>query len=172
MRKIQPGKGREAPDIKQWQADELMLAAAAPPRVVLVACVSKKATEAKRAKDLYVSSLFIKARAYAERQADAWYILSAAHGLLDPEKVVEPYNVALGGSRKTVRTAWANRVASEIWATVPPKSTLIFLAGANYRSELIPLLCDRYKIEIPMRGLGIGQQLKYLKEVNKGRKND
>lgn len=42
-----------------------------------------------------LSDLFRKARAYAERSADEWFVLSAMHGLVDPGDVVEPYDLTL-----------------------------------------------------------------------------
>lgn len=139
---------------------------AAPITVVLVACVSRKADEPRPAQDLYTSDLFRKARRYAETHGDEWFILSALHGLVTPEEIIEPYNYTLCGKRKAERQEWASRTASSLRRRVPPQSRLIILAGEDYRGELIPLLSDRYQIEIPMLNLGIGQQLAYLKKAN------
>lgn len=40
------------------------------------------------AADLYTSDWFRKARAYAERYADTWFVLSALHGVLAPDVYV------------------------------------------------------------------------------------
>ena len=52
--------------------------------IALVACVKTKAETPRPARDLYVSDLFRKASAYAEKTADAWYILSAKYGHVRP----------------------------------------------------------------------------------------
>lgn len=65
--------------------------------VVLVACAAHKAATAMPAKDLYKSTPFALGRKAAERHADAWYILSAKHGVLEPERVIEPYQLVLPG---------------------------------------------------------------------------
>lgn len=79
-------------------------------RVALVSCVkSKKATPAP-AGELYTSALFQSLRTYAQRNADAWFILSAEHGLLDPQKVIAPYEKTLNRMGKTERDAWARAV--------------------------------------------------------------
>ncbi|OSI35263.1 DUF6884 domain-containing protein [Bradyrhizobium canariense] len=57
-------------------------------RVAFVSCVKLKADTARPARDLYVSPWFIGARRYAERNADSWLILSAAYGLVDPDRVI------------------------------------------------------------------------------------
>jgi hypothetical protein len=51
-------------------------------RVALVSCVKAKRTSAAPASDLYTSQLFRALRGYAIGHADAWYVLSAEHGLL------------------------------------------------------------------------------------------
>ena len=43
------------------------------------------------AKDAYVSPYFRKNRAYAERFADQWMILSAKYGFLDPDTKIRNY---------------------------------------------------------------------------------
>lgn len=45
------------------------------------------------AKDAYVSPYFKKNRAYAERFADQWVILSAKYGFVQPDTEIQNYNV-------------------------------------------------------------------------------
>ena len=79
-------------------------------RIAILSCVKRKRTSAAPARDLYVSDLFRGLRRYAEARADAWYILSAEHGLLHPDQVVAPYERTLNNMRKPERLAWASRV--------------------------------------------------------------
>lgn len=160
----------QQPAIKKQADDERKrresLNGADPITVVLVACVSLKSDTAQKAKELYLSNWFKKARVYAEANGDEWFILSARYGLVEPENVIEPYNESLNGKRRAEREAWAERVASSLRRRIPPGSRIIILAGINYRRDLVPLLEDFYSIEIPMVGLGIGSQLAYLKAAN------
>lgn len=48
------------------------------------------------ARELYVSPLFKKASVYAEQTCDRWYVLSAKHGLVHPDVVLELYDMRLG----------------------------------------------------------------------------
>ena len=64
-------------------------------RIGIVACSKTKLATPAPAKDLYTSPLFKAARAYCERTYDRWFILSALHGLVEPETVIEPYDVTL-----------------------------------------------------------------------------
>jgi hypothetical protein len=52
------------------------LTTASPSDVVLVGCVKTKLSHAAAARDLYISPLFRKQRAYAEGSGSPWFILS------------------------------------------------------------------------------------------------
>ena len=61
-------------------------------KVILVSCVGQKLGYPAPAADLYQSDWFKKARAYAEAEGQRWYILSAKHGLVNPSKVLTPFD--------------------------------------------------------------------------------
>lgn len=133
------------------------------PTVVLVACAAAKRAHAAPAKDLYVSALFQKSRAYAELNADHWYILSAKHGLVRPDEVIKPYNLTLNQMGIVDRRRWADRVNGQLDTVIPTGSTLIFLAGARYREGLEPVQRHRgVTVTVPMEGMRIGEQLQWL----------
>jgi hypothetical protein len=130
--------------------------------VGLVACASQKLQRPAPARELYVSQLFKKASAYAGLTCDRWYILSAKHGLVHPETVLEPYDQRLSGSRtSSVNKEWAARVRKQLTEELDGigNARLIALAGEQYRTILrdIP-----WPYEVPLQGLGIGQQLGWL----------
>jgi hypothetical protein len=52
-------------------------------------------------------------RAYVERTSDRWFILSAKLGLVDPDTVLEPYDVTLDSVTPAERRAWSERVLVE-----------------------------------------------------------
>lgn len=64
-------------------------------KVAFVSCVKTKADSARPAEQLCISPWFVMARRFAERNSDRWFILSAAYGLLDPDRVIEPYEKTL-----------------------------------------------------------------------------
>jgi hypothetical protein len=132
-------------------------------RICLVACVGQKASKRSKAKELYTSPLFKKAREFAERQFDRWYILSAKYGLVDPESAVEPYEKSLNTMRRDDRVAWAQEVFARLARCTGADDEITFLAGKNYRADLVPMLADRGNpVCTPMEGLGIGRQLQWL----------
>jgi len=135
-------------------------------RIGLVGCVKGKRSQRSRAKDLYTSGLFIKARRYVERCYDRWYILSAKYGLVDPETIIEPYDETLKDKSVQERLTWSERASEQIHAAFPDPSNLVlfFHAGERYREFLIPRLEDkRYHCEVPLKGLGIGEQKAWYK---------
>lgn len=132
-------------------------------QIGLVGCSSAKLRRPAPARELYTSALFTKSRDYVDRTCDQWFILSAKHGLVDPDMVLEPYDVKLG--RNHVSTPpiweWAHRVQDQLAVALDgvPKPTLVVLAGEQYRTILHPC---QWPYSVPMEGLGIGEQLAWL----------
>ena len=157
-----------------------LIRALPPPRrtICLVACSKQKRAHAAPARDLYTSALFRKSRAYAEYlvgagQAQAWMILSARWGLIPAVgKSFSPYDETLARMTRAERRAWGHRVLRRLvstrvpsdyrygWALSPSRDRYVLLAGRLYRE---PLVAHLDEVEVPLRGLGIGQQLAWLK---------
>ncbi|MCY3597131.1 MAG: hypothetical protein OXG71_06790, partial [Rhodospirillales bacterium] len=126
-------------------------------------CVSKKGSLPARARDLYTSSWFRKARLCVEEAGRPWYILSAKYGLLDPDSVVAPYNQTLNTMSANHRRAWASGVMEDLAPHMADVNSITFFAGMAYREFLEPQLCRRgLTVYVPMKGLGIGRQLQWL----------
>src|SRR3954468_18405630 len=83
-------------------------------RCVLIGCVSRKEPTARAAKDLYRTELFARRRAYAEGSGQPWLIVSALHGLVGPDDVVEPYDVRLSDLTWQERHALADDIAADL----------------------------------------------------------
>lgn len=131
--------------------------------ICLVSCVKSKAKESREAKDLYTSALFRKAREVAENEFDKWYILSAKYGLVPPGKVIEPYEQTLNKMALEERKVWAKDVCKKLKKIVKPDDTVTFFAGLNYREYLVEELEEmECRVEFPMEGMSIGNQLKWL----------
>lgn len=128
--------------------------------VHLVACVAEKRPRAARARDLYQSDWFRKARAYVETQGGRWFILSALHGALQPGRVIDPYNVTLATMTAEERRAWGERVAAQLAGQIGLHTPVVMLAGRLYRDPLARWAGSR--ATVPMQGMGIGQQKAWL----------
>ena len=129
----------------------------------LVSCVSIKSEHPCPAGMLYRSPWFEKARAYVIDQGGPWYILSAEHGLVHPDTVIEPYERTLNTMGVHARRAWAERVKGQIRNEAFSPELFVVLAGQRYREFLLDFLKGRSQsVVVPMEGLGIGHQLRWL----------
>ena len=137
-----------------------------PKTIALVACVSQKAPTPMPARHLYTSNWFRKASAYAERVSDRWYILSAEHGLLDPDTVIDPYENTLNCMPIAERRAWARRVINDLRRNLEYGDQVFIVAGQRYRENLVePIRQLGCTVTVPMEGLTIGRQLAWLKHA-------
>jgi hypothetical protein len=134
----------------------------------LVSCVKTKREEPAVPKDLYTSAYFEKMRSYAEQYHDDWWILSAKHGLIDPNcDPIEPYDETLSGAGVAKKREWAEEVAEQLdeRGLLSEDVTLVFHAGKDYYGELLPLVEDSgVSLEIPTEGLAIGETQAWYKE--------
>lgn len=139
------------------------------PDLVLVGCVKTKGTDPSAAKDLYRSPLWRCRRAYAESLGCRWYILSAEHGLLDPHKRIDPYDLALMDLRAGARRDWSTRVLDARRNRIPSlrNKVIEIHAGATYvRYGLEEGLRDAgATVRLPLAGIpGIGRQQAWYHE--------
>jgi hypothetical protein len=136
--------------------------------VLLVGCVKTKLTSPAPAQDLYVSDLFRKRRRYVEERQRPWFILSALHGLVAPEAVLEPYDMALGAQPVAYRQRWGRQIVAALAQQLGDLRGRTFEvhAGAPYVQAIRPTLVDAgARVLTPLAGLTQGQQLSwYLKE--------
>lgn len=129
------------------------------PVVTLIACCATKKKTPDKAIDLYQSDLFKKSVKYALSYRLPIYILSAKYGLINSNRLIFPYNLTLNNFSKDDLIDWEKKVAIDIKKNFGD-NPLIVLAGSKYL--VFGDYCDN-KIINPMRGLGIGERLHYLK---------
>lgn len=127
----------------------------------LVACAKTKASDAQPAKDLYLSHIFLLAKRYCEENYERWYILSACHGLLLPETIIEPYDYTLATFSPAARENWRQIVIGQIKAKENGDPLFCFHAGGWYAKLLAGHVGDSL---LPLKGLGIGQQIAWYLE--------
>lgn len=137
-------------------------------RIGLVGCVKEKRSRPAKAADLYTSRLFAGRRHFVESSCHEWWILSAAHGLVDPSTVLEPYDVTLKNAGRAACRAWSARVLASVGELVRPVRGDIFElhAGAEYRDYglVAGLTAQGFAVEIPTLGMPIGLQLRFYRQ--------
>lgn len=132
--------------------------------VVLIGGAATKLDHPAPARDLYTSQLFHSARAWAELEGDAWYILSALHGLVTPAMVLDPYEMHMRELDTVGRGLWGRRVADQLQEVEPHTRwhPVTILAGRLY-VEPLQAIFGGGAFELPLQGLGIGQRLAWFK---------
>jgi cytoplasmic iron level regulating protein YaaA (DUF328/UPF0246 family) len=153
--------------------------------IYLITCVKKKLTYPSPAKDLYISALFKCLRDLVEESVRKlrgegipayWYIVSAKYGLVNPDEILEPYEVTLKDKGRYERMRWASDVVEALIEELhsiklnPESVCVVVLAGKDYREYLVPLLKQKgIKVLVPWEGLqGLGHIIRWCKERKEG----
>jgi len=151
------------------------------PRVAFVGCGSSKIDlnegETVVAKNLYDSSYFGLKWEYVEECCDEAKILSAKHGLLDPETEIESYDASLNPRSDSYigdyeAGVWAVETAQEIATYTSfkiPYTQYVVLAGEDYvgHQHIEDALNSLRHVSLPFRRddlEGIGDQQRWLRE--------
>ena len=75
--------------------------------VALVSCVKSKLRKAAPARELYSRSPWFRtARKIVEASSVRWFLLSAKHGLIAPDRVTAPYDATLKDIGRAGRQGW------------------------------------------------------------------
>lgn len=130
--------------------------------LVLVTCVKSKLEVPAAAKELYISPLFTRQRAYAESAGVPWFILSAEYGLIAPDDWVAPYERYLPDTPTAYRAAWGKWVVERLDLLAGPLHGKVveIHAGSAYVSAVSAHLVAKGAIlRTPLNGLGVGQRL-------------
>lgn len=134
--------------------------------LILLGCVKSKQDQPAPAKDLYTSALFQKERTYAEASGKPWFILSAKHGLVGPDEVIEPYDVYLKGMPAPYREWWGRTVLDQLTRVVGPLRglTIEIHASSAYVQQVASRMAAAGAVVVaPLEGLTMGQRLAWYR---------
>ena len=139
-------------------------------KIGLMATARKKSPTPAPVPEFYISPLFRKSVQYALQTYERIYFYNAKDGLLLPERIMEPYDVSIKTFSHSEKQRWAYQVISELKDYENPEDVIVYLHGGYvYRKFLQPELENfGYEYIIPLKGLGIGEQLAwYDKQLRK-----
>jgi hypothetical protein len=98
-----------------------------------------------------------------EASCDRWFVLSALHGLVTPDQVLEPYDLALTDMPVAARRDWSSHVLAALTEELGELAAYDYEvhAGAAYTDHgLVDGLRDAgASVDLPVAGLSLGQQL-------------
>jgi hypothetical protein len=139
-------------------------------RIGLVGCTKSKLPHAAPARELYsTSALFRGRRDQVERTCDRWFILSAKHGLIEPDAILEPYDETLKNASRDERRRWSRTVMEQIQRRVGEVRGVTFEchAGEDYLGWGLREGLESRGAEVrsPTRGLPLGRQLAFYRST-------
>ena len=122
----------------------------------LVSCTNAKRDHEAPARMLYdESTYFRKMRAWAESRGAPWYILSAKHGLVDPDTPLAPYD------ERGLSDDQSDRIAEKL--AERGVGRVYVCAGRDYLDALTPALeAEGIDVIDPFGGLRIGERMRKL----------
>lgn len=105
--------------------------------LAVISCSFEKGASPAPARELYRGPYFQAMMCYANTHSSAWCILSAKHGLINPTKVIEPYNTAFPNpdSVSVCRT-----VHTILKYGLDQYDRFILLGGYHYRKHMVRAL--------------------------------
>lgn len=132
--------------------------------IALISCVSQKTSFPNKCKDLYISPLFKKTWEYNTKvdRPDGVFILSALHGLIKYDTIIEPYDKTLLDMTKEESLEWAEKVKKQIIETFETNSRKLedynfkIYAGSKYYENLLDFFPNK---ELVFGKLPIGKRL-------------
>lgn len=132
-------------------------------KLAIIGCSKTKFDKTCEAQYLYNSVLFRKTLIYCLRHLEykEIVILSAKYGILDCNDIITNYNETIKEKSKLELEFWKNRVINSIFKL--NIKNIDFYCGQSYIKPLNQsLLQNNFIINEPLKGLGIGQRIKYL----------
>lgn len=133
--------------------------------MTVVGCTDTKHDYATKATTLYEPSMLFRKRKAVAKQSEHWGILSAKYGYVEPDAVIDTYNVHISDRD---RELWAGDVMDDLTLVLDQRDvdTVQILAGKGYVDPLTPEL-ERlgYEVLDPLRGKMIGERLSRLTEL-------
>lgn len=130
--------------------------------LAIISCGAKKKSIPSKAVDLYEGVLFKAALSFVKRNTLNFVIISAKHAILKPEQVVAPYEMRIDQMNNDKYKLWALRVDASIREIAPEE--IIWLCPIAYWKLPSQILGNAVKQNFPLKGLGIGRQIKWLKQ--------
>ncbi|WP_259595884.1 DUF6884 domain-containing protein [Clostridium botulinum] len=132
--------------------------------IALISCTSSKKHYACQAKELYSeSATFCLEYELANILAEEIYILSAKHGLVAKDTILDYYDYTLMHKSKDIKIQWSKKVLNQIREIFSlEEDEFIILAGKDYYEYLLPSI---KKYWLPLKGKRQGERQPMLRQL-------
>jgi hypothetical protein len=140
--------------------------AEAPSRIGLISCSKGKGYKVTKAQNLYKSARFQLAVRWAGKWCDAWFIISAKHGLVPPNQVLAPYDVSLAKLSHRARVNWGEKVVGRLKTVASLGCVFVFIGDDLYFKYIKEALKGtKIEIRVPLKGLSRGARVVRLRAL-------
>lgn len=150
-----------------WDADVAHIPVAVE-RIAFISCGKTKLDHAAPARDLYTGNLFTAARNYVDGNPafDRWFILSALHGVVHPDTVLEPYDARIPGRVSEARYWGTRALTSPLLPAERTMTEITSFAGNDYNGPLYEAIrqIKPWHLHEPLAGLQVGERLRWFAE--------
>jgi len=137
--------------------------------LVVLGCSREKLSIAAPASNLYISDRFRSSLILARDLAAPFAILSAKHGVVEPDRVLEPYDLDLSSLSKSDQRSWAEQAIDQLAQRAEGRTISILAIGAYVRPLLEANQARAQAVEIiaPWLELEPPDRLVWLKEAQR-----
>ena len=105
--------------------------------IALIPCSKSKKKGIYRAYELYSpSKMFRWYVKYANMYCEDWYILSAKHGLISKDKLLQDYDYTLKYAKQKDVKSYCEKISKQITDIIPVEYELIIFAWEKYTKYL------------------------------------
>lgn len=121
-----------------------------------------------KAKDAYIGPPFKVNRAFAERFADRWIILSAKYGLIDPDFIIhEDYDVTFTKPSTNPLTLDDVKKKLKDMKDLHGYDAVIALGGKNYTDIVKQVFMNFSPVLLPTEGLPLPEIMRKVSSLSK-----
>lgn len=139
--------------------------------LVVVPCAGRKIWDIEpdhgpaKAKDVYKSPPFKVNKAFAEKFADRWIILSAKYGFIDPDFVIHK-NYSVTFKKASTNPITMDQIKLQLKGKkLEDFDVVISLGGKDYTDIAKRVFSKISKVVVPTDGLRIGNAMKRVKTL-------
>jgi hypothetical protein len=143
--------------------------------LVIIPCGKSKVwsldpkTGPTKAKDAYTGAPFKVNKEYAEKFGDRWIILSAKYGFIDPDHIIQDYNVTFKDPSSNPINVTKLKEQAEAFTEF---NRVVALGGKDYTSIVEQVFKGQNKILVtPTKGMQLGIALGAVKDATRGNKS-
>jgi hypothetical protein len=134
----------------------------------LISCGKHKQLVRAPAAKLYTSPRFQLSVALPSRLGFSFSLLSAKHGLLEPNELVDPYDSSLATLTRDERRIWAERVLTQLLNAHKDVRRFVLLLDDDYRDDLAPLLIQRkFELIEPLSNFERSGRISFIRHSNR-----